>query len=226
MKKIIYFFIFFISVNIFAQKVTEKQAADSRDAKVLAAFIKENPDHPRTPEFKRKLAAVIIGDKPKEQQEKIAKPVVKPLNTEKLKEEIKASNSTSVKSSSASTAPAKNTEVTSGAKTTSTKSTGVSEKNKQTAALLTHMFNNDPNSKEAYVQIVNKSKCNLIVKFSGKKFYNLTVPANNENFIMVDKGKYTLTSSVCDAKYSASKNIVGDISVTLNSPQLKGVKKK
>lgn len=219
MKKIIYFLIFFISANFFAQKVTEKQAADSKDAKTVAAFIKENPNHPRTPEFKRKLAAIVIGDKPAAQQQKIAKPVVKPLNTEKLKEDVKAGTNTS-------TASAKSTTSSSLSKATSTKSSGVSEKNKQTAALLTHMFNNDPTSKEAYVQIMNKSKCNLIVKFSGKKFYNLTVPANSQNFIMVNKGSYTLTSSVCDAKYSSTKNIQGDISVTLNSPQIKGGKKK
>ena len=68
------------------------------------------------------------------------------------------------------------------------------------------------------MQIVNKSKCNLIVKISGKRFYNLNVPANNENFILIDKGSYTVTTSVCDAKYSSNKNIGKDIVITLNAP--------
>ena len=130
------------------------------------------------------------------------------MDKEKLKAEVKSANTTT----------ATNT------KSTPTKSSETSEKNKRTADLLTHMFSNDPNSKEAYVQIVNKSKCNLIVKISGKKFYNLTVPANNQNFILLDKGNYTLTSSICDAKYSSSKSIKGDISITLNQPVMTKVK--
>jgi hypothetical protein len=57
------------------------------------------------------------------------------------------------------------------------------------------------------------------VKISGKKFYNLDVPAKNQNYILVDKGYYTLTTSVCDAKYSSVKNINKDIVVTLNAPK-------
>ena len=41
-------------------------------------------------------------------------------------------------------------------------------KNKKTAELLTHLFNNDPNKRDAYIHIRNKSKCK---KF--KKPYNL-----------------------------------------------------
>jgi hypothetical protein len=89
-------------------------------------------------------------------------------------------------------------------------------KNEETAALLTHLFNNDPNDKTAYIQIENKSKCNLIVKISGKNYYNLTVPANNKNFIMVDKGTYKLTTSICDAQYSSIKNVTKDIMISLN----------
>ncbi len=116
-----------------------------------------------------------------------AKPTVKPLNTEKIAK--------SVNSGSGSSSP--------------------SGQNQKTAELLTHIFNNDPNRKEAYVRIINKSKCRLIVKISGKKFYNLDVPANNDNYILIPKGKYVLTTSVCDAKYSSSKDINQDIEITL-----------
>lgn len=86
----------------------------------------------------------------------------------------------------------------------------------QTAKVLNHLFNDSPNKKEAYVQIVNKSKCNLVVKFSGKNnYYNLNVPANNDNFIMINKGQYVVTTGICDAKYSSSKNITKDIAITL-----------
>lgn len=192
MRKYLYFLFFFASILAFSQsKYTAAQVEKSTDPKVIANFIKYNPDHPKTPEFKRKLFATINNDKPAAAKAAVAKPEVKPISTAKLKTDIKKD-------------VAKD---------------GVNDKQKRAAELLNHLFNTDPSSKEAYVQIVNKSKCNLIVKFSGRKFYNLDVPANNQNYILVDKGNYTLTTNVCDAKYSSVKNIGKDIVVTLNSPR-------
>ena len=102
----------------------------------------------------------------------MAKPTISPVSTNKLKNEINRD-------------VAKN---------------GTNSKHKRTEDLLNHLFNTDPSSRTAYVQIVNKSKCSLIVKISGKKYYNLDVPANNQNFLLVDKGSYTIPTSVCDAK--------------------------
>ncbi len=192
MKKYFYFFAFFVSTLSCAQSsYTAAQVEKSTDPQVIANFIKYNPNHPKTPEFKRKLVAVINNNKTPSQQAKVAKPSVKPINTNKLETSIKKD-------------VAKN---------------GSNEKHKRTADLLNHLFNTDPGSKTAYVQIVNRSKCNLIVKISGRKFYNLDVPANNQNFLLVDKGSYTVTTSVCDAKYSSKKNIGKDIVITLNAPK-------
>ncbi|WHF51220.1 hypothetical protein QGN23_12385 [Chryseobacterium gotjawalense] len=187
MKKYIYFLFLFISFFSCAQsKYTVDQVEKSTDMQVIANFIKFNPDHPRTPEFKRKLFAVMNSDKTPAQQAKVAKPTIAPVNKTALKNEVKNTSNTN---------------------------------HKATADLLNHLFNNDPSSKTAYVQIKNKSKCNLIVKLSGKKFYNLNIPANNENFIMVEKGSYSITTMVCDAKYSSTKNIGKDIVITLNAPR-------
>ncbi len=192
MKKFIYFFFLFISVFSYSQsKYTAAQVENSTDAQVIANFIKFNPDHPKTPEFKRKLFAVINSDRSPKAQAKVAKPTISPVSTNKLKNEINRD-------------VAKN---------------GTNSKHKRTEDLLNHLFNTDPSSRTAYVQIVNKSKCNLIVKISGKKYYNLDVPANNQNFLLVDKGSYTITTSVCDAKYSSTKNIGKDIVITLNAPK-------
>ncbi|WP_051190422.1 DUF6759 domain-containing protein [Kaistella palustris] len=192
MRRFFYFFPLFLSVYSFAQsKYSAAQVENSSDPQVIANFIKYNPNHPKTPEFRRKLFAVINGDKTKAQQAKVAKPTVKPLSTSKLQTSIKRD-------------VAKD---------------GSNDKHKRTADLLNHLFNSDPSSTTAYVQIVNKSKCNLIVKISGKKYYNLDVPANNQNFVLLDKGTYTLTTSVCDAKYTSRKNISKDIVVTLNAPK-------
>lgn len=192
MKKFIYFLFLFISVFSYSQsKYTAAQVEKSTDAQVIANFIKYNPNHPKTPEFKRKLFAVINSNKTPAQQAKIAKPTIAPLNANKLKNETKRSAA----------------------------SNNSSTHRKRTEDLLNHLFNSDPSSKTAYVQIVNKSKCNLLVKISGKRFYNLNVPANNENFILIDKGNYSVTTSVCDAKYSSNKNITKDIVITLNPPK-------
>lgn len=192
MKKILYLFVFFISIWSCAQsKYTAAQVEKSADPQVIANFIKYNPNHPKTPEFKRKLFAVINNDKSPAQKASVAKPTVKPVSTSKLKNDINRDVS-------------KN---------------GTNAKHKRTEDLLNHLFNTDTSSRTAYVQIVNRSKCNLIVKISGKRFYNLDVPANNQNFILLDKGSYTVTTSVCDAKYSTTKNISKDIVITLNAPK-------
>ncbi len=82
--------------------------------------------------------------------------------------------------------------------------------------MLTHLFNHDPSDKEAYINIKNKSNCSLIVKISGKKYYNLDVPAKGQNFLMIEKGEYVLTTMVCDAKYSSLKKINKDIEIQLD----------
>ena len=188
MKKSFSFFLFFTFCFVFAQsKYTAAQVESSHDPQVIANFIKYNPDHPKTPEFRRKLLAVINKEKSPSAQVRTAKPKVATLTPGKI-------NSTAKNQSSGS-------------------------KHSRTAELLNHLFNSDSSSRTAYVQIVNKSKCNLIVKLSGKKFYNLDVPANNQNFIMVEKGTYSVTTSVCDAKYSSTKNIGKDIVITLNAPR-------
>lgn len=192
MKKLIYFLFLFICFFSCAQsKYTAAQVEKSSDPQVIANFIKFNPDHPKTPEFRRKLFAVINNKKTPTQQAKVAKPTIAPVNTSKLKNEVKRD-------------VAKN---------------GTNAQHKRAEDLLNHLFSNDPNGKSAYVVIKNKSKCNLVVKLNGKKFYNLTVPANNENFIKVEKGSYTVTTMVCDAKYSSTKSIGKDIVITLNAPK-------
>ena len=192
MKKFIYLLFLFISIFSYAQsKYSVSQVENTKDPQVIANFIKYNPNHPKTPEFKRKLFAVINSNKTPAEQAKVAKPTITPVSKTKLKNEVRRD-------------VAKN---------------GTNTNHKRTEDLLNHLFNTDPTSKTAYVQIVNKSKCNLIVKMNGKRFYNLNVPANNENFILVDKGSYSITTMVCDAKYSSSKNIGKDIVITLNAPK-------
>ena len=118
-----------------------------------------------------------------------AKPSIQPLNTEKLEKQVEKSEAKGEPDAKA----------------------------KRTAEVLTHLFNNDPNKKDAYVLIRNKSECNLIVKFEGKKFYNLDVPKMGENYILVQKGTYRITTMICNAQYASVKNVTQDIEINLNA---------
>ncbi|PWN69863.1 hypothetical protein C1631_007540 [Chryseobacterium phosphatilyticum] len=212
---------------------TEQDAESSKEARVIAGFLKQNPGHAKTDYFKRKLIDMIMADNSPE-----AKPTIKPISKEKIENIVKNNELNSGKVVAANKTAAANTakntdkindainalkeEARSGyASAGSVKSAGVSksepsEANKKTAAMLTHIFNNDMNKNEAYINIKNRSACNLIVKISGKKYYNLSVPAKGENFILIDKGEYVLTTMVCDAKYSSLKKISQDIEIALN----------
>lgn len=218
---------------------TEQEAEISKEARVIAGFLKQNPGHAKTDYFKRKLIDIIMaGNSPE------AKPTIKPISKEKIENIVKnnelnsgktiAANktyTTNGKPVSNNTAAAiealkeeRRTTFASVGSAGSTKKAGTSsvskaeptEENKRRAAMLTHLFNNDVNKNEAYINIKNRSACNLIVKISGKKYYNLTVPAKGENFILVDKGEYIMTTVVCDAKYSSLKKITQDIEIALN----------
>ncbi|KFF01794.1 DUF6759 domain-containing protein [Chryseobacterium luteum] len=212
---------------------TEQDAEASKEARVIAGFLKQNPGHAKTDYFKRKLIDMIMADNSPE-----AKPTIKPISKEKIERIVQnnelnnrkviSTNKASVENNTKKTDKVndainalKEERLASYASVSSAKTAGVaksgpSESNKKTAAMLTHLFNNDLNKNEAYINIKNRSSCNLIIKISGKKYYNLTVPAKGQNFILIDKGEYVLTTMVCDAKYSSIKKVTQDIEIALN----------
>ncbi|GAA4148896.1 hypothetical protein GCM10022217_00200 [Chryseobacterium ginsenosidimutans] len=193
---------------------TESDAETSKETRVIAGFLKQNPGHARTEFFKRRLIDIIMaGNSPE------AKPTIKTLSEDKIKQMVLDNNSLNNSKTIAANAGAAVPERTvnyASVGGASSKKSGSSEQNKKTAAMLTHLFNNDPMDREAYINIKNRSKCNLIVKINGKKYYNLDVPANGQNFLLVEKGEYILTTMVCDAKYSSLKKINKDIEIELN----------
>lgn len=192
---------------------TEADAETTAEARVIAGFLKQNPGHAKTDYFKKKLIQIIMANNSPE-----AKPTIKPISEDKIKQMVLDNNSlNNAKTIAANTNSSKAERTVSYASVSgSSKKAEPSDQNKKTAAMLTHLFNNDPMDKEAYINIKNRSKCNLIVKISGKRYYNLDVPANGQNFLLVDKGEYILTTMVCDAKYSSLKKINKDIEIELN----------
>ena len=121
--------------------MTEK----SNDPKVVANFIVNYPSHPKTPEFRRKLARL-----------------------------------------------------------------GSSSSSAQTST--SHQSNNH---RSAYVTIKNLSKCPIVVNFTGKSSYNISVPANSTGRMSLNKGSYTISSVICGGKYHQSKTINADYQLTL-----------
>lgn len=95
------------------------------------------------------------------------------------------------------------------------------EHQEKTKKLLNTMFNEDISSNEAIFLFKNKSNCNLVLKINGKKFYNLAVPALNENFLVVEKGHYTITTDICDVKYSTQKSIQKHLQLSISNPVYK-----
>ncbi|WP_374460690.1 DUF6759 domain-containing protein [Chryseobacterium taeanense] len=89
----------------------------------------------------------------------------------------------------------------------------------KTVKLLNAMFNEDINSKEVILLFKNQSDCNLVLKIQGKDFYNMAVPAKGENFIVINKGTYTLTGNVCDVVYSSKKELNKSLFLTINNPK-------
>lgn len=192
---------------------TETEAETSNEPRIIAGFLKQNPGHERTAFFKKRLINIIMADNSPE-----AKPTIKPLSKDKIEKIVSNSELNKGKNIPVNTNNTANPQrnVTYASVGNTSKKSEVSDKNKKTAAMLTHIFNDDPSDKEAYINIKNRSNCRLIVKISGKKYYNLDVPAKGQNFVLIDKGEYVLTTMVCDAKYSSLKKITKDIEIQLD----------
>lgn len=96
-----------------------------------------------------------------------------------------------------------------------------SEHKEKTTKLLNTMFNEDISSKEVIILFKNNSDCNLVLKISGKKFYNLAVTAHSDNFIVVEKDNYDISGNVCEVQYTSKKLVKSNIQIALENPQYK-----
>lgn len=68
------------------------------------------------------------------------------------------------------------------------------------------------------MQISNKSNCDIIVSFSGRKQnYSLNIAKRSKNHILIEKGEYMISSIVCNAQFATNKNIQKDITMVLGN---------
>ncbi len=96
-------------------------------------------------------------------------------------------------------------------------------KTQKTENLINHLFSNDPSKKEAFVAIKNKSSCDIVVRLEGtnKNFYNLDIPKQSDNSILITKGNYNISTNICGVKYATVKKITEDIQINLNIQKAK-----
>lgn len=96
------------------------------------------------------------------------------------------------------------------------------EHKNKTVGILNSLFDNDPTSKEVVVMIENKSDCNIIVRMEGTagKNYKLPVPSKKQNVMIIEKGAYNFTSSICGGQYVSHKNIQKAFMITLGNPSV------
>ena len=166
MKKTILLLLGFMSAGIFAQSQhTIEMTEKSNDPKVVANFIVNYPNHPKTPEFRRKLARLGSSS-------------------------YSAQTSTSHQSNSY-------------------------RSHQETAEEATRILNGSSKGNSAYVTVKNLSKCPIVVNFTGKSSYNISVPANSTGRMSLNKGSYTISSVVCGGNYQQSRTINADYQLTL-----------
>ncbi|KMQ59280.1 hypothetical protein ACM46_19295 [Chryseobacterium angstadtii] len=194
-----FLFIFLISGFATAQK-NSKEILKSTNIREIEDYLKNaHPEDPKRSVLKPKLIALKNAEWTKGAAK--AKPMeARPVMTDIPKRFMKNSNSDDAEEFKRLLAE-------------------TSDQHKEkTVKLLNAMFDEDITRKEAVLLFRNNSDCNIILKIEGKDFYNLAVPAHGENFIVLNKGSYTLNSNVCDIKYASSKDIKKSIFVVIENP--------
>lgn len=208
MKKntvIIPFFVLLISSFSYAQK-NSKHILKSNNIKEIEEYLKSaHPEDPKRALLKSKVIALKNEEWTKGKKD--AKPMeARPVITEIPNKILRNPNSEEAEEFK--------------------KLIGLSadEHKQKTAKVLTAMFDEDITSKEAILLFKNNSDCNIVLRIQGKDFYNLAVPAQGENSIVINKGVYNFSANVCDVKYNSQKDIKKSIFVALDNPSYKNNK--
>lgn len=87
----------------------------------------------------------------------------------------------------------------------------------RTVNFLNEMFDSNRNSPNAILLVKNRSHCNTILHIKeGNEEYDLAVPHDGENFLVLEKGTYNISGSICGAKYEKVKDLSKGIYLTLS----------
>lgn len=100
------------------------------------------------------------------------------------------------------------------------------EHKQKTVKLLNSIFSQDISSNKVILLLKNNSDCNLVLEISGKKFYNLPIPAKSENSLVLEKDTYTLAGNLCDVPYTSVKEFSKGAVIILSNPETESPKKE
>ncbi|MCJ7933561.1 MAG: hypothetical protein MUW56_07960 [Chryseobacterium sp.] len=195
----ILFFTFLFPVFTYAQK-SSKDILKSINIKEIEEYLKKaHPDDPKRSVLKPKLIALKNAEWTKGARN--ARPMeARPVISDIPKSAMRNPNSSDAEEFKRLIAETS------------------AEHKEKTVKLLNAMLSEDITRKEAILLFKNNSDCNIVLRIEGKDYYNLAVPAHGENFIIINKGSYTLNSNVCDLKYFSQKEIKKSIFVTIDNP--------
>lgn len=91
------------------------------------------------------------------------------------------------------------------------------KKKNETVDMLNYLLNDNKKSNQAFIFVKNLSKCDIRIDFKGKNNYLLDIKANSVGRILLNKGRYDISSTICAAKYTSTKNITHDIQINLGN---------
>lgn len=188
MRKYLFFIAcIFFSILCFAQsKYSVEEVDSSSDFEVLANFLKHNPDHERSLEFKHKLIVLLLGSN----TAKIEKPTESVLVAKTPTEAVTEMPVESVVPVASS------------------------------QDLLARLFGSDSADKNtAYIEITNKTECNLTLEIKGEKTYSLKIDANKKAHILLDKGNYTTSGKLCSGEHFSTINVTDNVLIALYEPK-------
>lgn len=94
-------------------------------------------------------------------------------------------------------------------------SEAIKNKKALTAQILNEMLNEDEKDELSLLLVKNNSDCNMVLVVEGKSNYNMPIPANGQNAIMVEKGIYQLRGNMCELRYESKKDLNKNILVSL-----------
>ncbi len=81
------------------------------------------------------------------------------------------------------------------------------------------LLNGSPLDNSVSLLINNNSKCNIIVRFVGDTTYNVPVRRKFRNFVVLEKGNYTVTSNLCSTRYAVRKTLMDSSTLTLSEAE-------
>lgn len=187
MKVFLLFFIFFTSLS-FGQAKTKKKKGVAPQWTVEQILQSNDPV---------KMATFIKNNPNHEQVTIIKSKILQLLSPEKKQVE----NNTNTVKGNQKSAQARNTTLT---------------QDDKTSEILNHLFSNNENLKEAYVQVSNLSECPMDVKISNRQnTYTLTISPKSNAHVMVEKGEYYLSTVICSTKFSSNHTINKDMMIRL-----------